>query len=165
MFDTWEAHRRPIRPGSSGCSSAQWPTAGTQPPPAPLAAADGTVGSAVLLVGESPLPAAGRRSRSRHSASQLGAAFAAQLGRAVTWHAVGRIGVTPVGSFPLLPQPLRTVLGLRARLLDPAAAQRAARRPGVVHIPAPIDRRTLATLTAEVDPVARGMVSRQGLMF
>ena len=180
------------------------------------AAADGSASSAVLLVGESTVAGCGSPTHVEAFGGQLGAALAAQLGRAVSWHAVGRIGVTarraidelepdvaaaaaitpvdlalialgvndtlrrrsteayitaladvvtmvrrhtgpvpvvlvgvpPVGSFPLLPQPLSTVLGLRARLLDGAAARWAARRPGVLHVPAPIDRRTLAALTS-----------------
>jgi lysophospholipase L1-like esterase len=58
------------------------------------------------------------------------------------------VRVPPVGWFPALPQPLRAMLGLRARLLDHAAARWAARTPSVVHAPAPMDRRTVATLMA-----------------
>lgn len=45
--------------------------------------------------------------------------------------------VPPVGRFPALPQPLRGVLGLRARLLDRAAARFAAAGERVVHVPMP----------------------------
>ncbi len=41
----------------------------------------------------------------------------------------------PLGRFPALPQPLRAVLGLRARLLDRAAARLAPRLPRVAHLP------------------------------
>jgi len=37
--------------------------------------------------------------------------------------------------FPALPQPLRSILGLRARLLDQAACALAGRLPHVVHVP------------------------------
>ncbi|WP_199430560.1 SGNH/GDSL hydrolase family protein [Qaidamihabitans albus] len=43
-------------------------------------------------------------------------------------------GVPPLGRFPALPQPLRLVLGLRARALDAALAQLAA-LPRTVHVP------------------------------
>ncbi|SFP70015.1 Lysophospholipase L1 [Amycolatopsis arida] len=45
-------------------------------------------------------------------------------------------GVPPLAKFPALPQPLRTVLGLRARALDAAAASLVA-LPGVAHAPLP----------------------------
>lgn len=41
----------------------------------------------------------------------------------------------PMGRFPALPQPLRAVLGLRARLLDATAASLARRLDAVVHLP------------------------------
>ncbi len=44
-------------------------------------------------------------------------------------------GMPPMGRFPALPQPLRAVLGLRARALDAAAARLAHRRPGARHLP------------------------------
>lgn len=44
-------------------------------------------------------------------------------------------GVPPVGSFPALPQPLRAVLGLRARWIDRAAAGLARRDPRAAHVP------------------------------
>ncbi len=43
--------------------------------------------------------------------------------------------VPPIGRFPVLPQPLRAVLGLRAQLLDHAAARLASARPDVIHLP------------------------------
>jgi lysophospholipase L1-like esterase len=96
MFDTWEAHRRPIRPGSRGWVLFRPVAHGRHAAVtlAPLAAADGTVGSAVLLVGESTVAGCGSPTQVEAFGGQLGAALAAQLGRAVTWHAVGRIGVT-----------------------------------------------------------------------
>ena len=48
-------------------------------------------------------------------------------------------GLPPLGGFPLLPQPLRAVLGLRARLLDQAARETIDSWPQVVHIPVDFD--------------------------
>ncbi len=42
-------------------------------------------------------------------------------------------GVPPMDAFPSLPQPLRTLMGLRSRELDAAAA----RLPRVTHVPTP----------------------------
>jgi lysophospholipase L1-like esterase len=47
-------------------------------------------------------------------------------------------GVPPMERFPVLPQPLRAVLGLRAHALDAAAAALAV-LPGVRHAPMPLD--------------------------
>ncbi len=44
-------------------------------------------------------------------------------------------GVPPMGLFPLLPQPLRGVLGARAAQFDAALAAQAAMRPAVRHLP------------------------------
>jgi lysophospholipase L1-like esterase len=46
--------------------------------------------------------------------------------------------VPPMGRFPGLPQPLRGVLGLRAAVLDRAAARLSARLEGVHHAPVPL---------------------------
>lgn len=46
-------------------------------------------------------------------------------------------GLPPLASFPLLPQPLRTMLGLRARQFDAVARRDIARHAGVVHVPLP----------------------------
>lgn len=46
-------------------------------------------------------------------------------------------GVPDLGAFPALPRPLRTVLGWHAGALDGELRGLAARRPGVVHAPAP----------------------------
>ena len=44
-------------------------------------------------------------------------------------------GLPPLSGFPLLPQPLRSVLGLRARDFDDAAREVIAAHPQVVHVP------------------------------
>ena len=46
-------------------------------------------------------------------------------------------GVPPVGRFPALPQPLRGVLGLRARLLDETARRLAGELGDVAYVPMP----------------------------
>lgn len=48
-------------------------------------------------------------------------------------------GVPPLGGFPLLPQPLRAVLGARAGALDLAAREVIADRPRVIHVPVDFD--------------------------
>ncbi len=45
--------------------------------------------------------------------------------------------VPPMDEFPALPSPLRTVLGVRARVLDRAAARLAHQLPQVRHVPLP----------------------------
>jgi lysophospholipase L1-like esterase len=47
-------------------------------------------------------------------------------------------GVPPMGIFPGLPQPLRGVLGLRATVLDRAAARLAAEMDAVLHVSVPL---------------------------
>jgi lysophospholipase L1-like esterase len=47
-------------------------------------------------------------------------------------------GVPPMGVFPGLPQPLRGVLGLRAGVLDRAAARLAGTLEGVRHVAVPL---------------------------
>lgn len=49
-------------------------------------------------------------------------------------------GVPPVGRFPGLPQPLRGVMGMRATLLDRAAARLAGTMDGVRHVTVPLPR-------------------------
>lgn len=46
-------------------------------------------------------------------------------------------GVPPLGAFPALPWPLRSVLGLKAASLDRALAEIARQRPATVHVPLP----------------------------
>jgi lysophospholipase L1-like esterase len=46
--------------------------------------------------------------------------------------------VPPMGRFPGLPQPLRGVLGLRATVLDRAAARLAGEMEAVHHVPMPL---------------------------
>jgi len=48
-------------------------------------------------------------------------------------------GVPRLDGFPALPQPLRWVLGQKARALDAAARQLALERPRTCHVPLPLD--------------------------
>jgi lysophospholipase L1-like esterase len=48
---------------------------------------------------------------------------------------IGLAGIPPMRGFPLLPQPLRAVAGLRAVAFDLAGREVAGRHPGVVHVP------------------------------
>lgn len=48
-------------------------------------------------------------------------------------------GLPPLGLFPLLPQPLRAVLGLRARILNRELARTVAAMPGAVFVPLEFD--------------------------
>lgn len=48
-------------------------------------------------------------------------------------------GIPPMSRFPLLPQPLRISLGLRAAMLDDIAAELFSRQEDMLHIPTAID--------------------------
>lgn len=47
-------------------------------------------------------------------------------------------GMPPIGHFPALPEPLRTVLGWRGQLLDQAGRRLAGETDTVTHVPAPL---------------------------
>jgi lysophospholipase L1-like esterase len=49
------------------------------------------------------------------------------------------VGLPPLSSFPLLPQPLRAVMGIRARMFDEAAKFEVSERQRVVHVPIDIN--------------------------
>lgn len=65
----------------------------------------------------------------------------ADLVRACGTPAIALAGIPDMGRFPLLPQPLRSVLGVRSRQLDTAARLTADRLPHVVHVPVEFDLR------------------------
>lgn len=48
-------------------------------------------------------------------------------------------GLPPLGIFPLLPEPLRAVLGMRASMLDDSLRGLASRMPGVAFVPVEFD--------------------------
>lgn len=52
---------------------------------------------------------------------------------------IALVGLPPLSSFPLLPQPLRAVMGIRARMFDEAARCEVSQRAGVVHVPIDIE--------------------------
>ncbi|MDQ7782889.1 MAG: SGNH/GDSL hydrolase family protein [Desulfomonilaceae bacterium] len=52
---------------------------------------------------------------------------------------IALVGLPPLSSFPLLPQPLRSVMGIRARMFDEAAKSEVCRRRSAVHVPIDID--------------------------
>jgi lysophospholipase L1-like esterase len=58
-------------------------------------------------------------------------------------------GVPPVGSFPALPQPLRWVMGLKARTLDIAARELTQAMAQVVHVPLLLDTRDPAMMAPD----------------
>lgn len=62
--------------------------------------------------------------------------------------AVVLAGVPPVGAFPALPQPLRGLLGWRARRLD-RAAWRHAKAAGLVYVPTRLDGNDRALFAAD----------------
>lgn len=66
-------------------------------------------------------------------------ALLAHLSRAHGVQLIFTSGLPPIHEFPLLPRPLRTVLGLRARRFDRILQDLVADRPGCVHVPLPPD--------------------------
>ena len=52
---------------------------------------------------------------------------------------IALVGLPPLSSFPLLPQPLRALMGIRARMFDDAAKFEASHGQGVVHVPIDIE--------------------------
>lgn len=52
---------------------------------------------------------------------------------------IALVGLPPLSSFPLLPQPLRAVLGIRARMFDDAGRYEVSKREKVVYVPIEID--------------------------
>lgn len=52
---------------------------------------------------------------------------------------IALVGLPPLSSFPLLPQPLRAVMGIRARMFDDAARFEVSNREQVVHVPIEIE--------------------------
>jgi lysophospholipase L1-like esterase len=52
---------------------------------------------------------------------------------------IAMVGLPPLSEFPLLPQPLRAVMGIRAKVFDDVARKVVSLRAGVVHVPLPFD--------------------------
>ncbi|MEW6114159.1 MAG: SGNH/GDSL hydrolase family protein [Thermodesulfobacteriota bacterium] len=62
-----------------------------------------------------------------------------QLRRHSPEAAIVMVGLPPLSKFPLLPQPLRAVMGIRATVFDNVAVQVISMRAGIVHVPLPFD--------------------------
>lgn len=83
--------------------------------------------------------------------------FLARLDQAQQPRLILLSGVPPLECFPALPQPLRAVLGLKARQLDFAARELAARLPHVRHVGMALDPRDRALMAVDgFHPSARG---------
>jgi lysophospholipase L1-like esterase len=52
---------------------------------------------------------------------------------------IALVGVPPLSSFPLLPQPLRAVMGMRTRMFDDAAKIEVSKKENVVYVPIEIE--------------------------
>lgn len=66
-------------------------------------------------------------------------------------------GVPPLAHFPALPQPLRWVMGLKARALDTAARDVALQAARTIHVPLAFDTRDAALMAPDgYHPSARG---------
>lgn len=74
-------------------------------------------------------------------------------------------GVPPIAHFPALPQPLRWVMGLKARTLDMAACALASARQRTVHVPLALDTRDVTMMAADgYHPSERGCTAWAGLL-
>lgn len=93
--------------------------------------------AAVLSVGVNDVTGLTRTATFARELGALLDGLCARAPRAV----VAVLGVPPMERFPLLPRPLRDVLGLRARLLDETAAHVVAGQPRCLHFPVPFDAR------------------------
>lgn len=65
-------------------------------------------------------------------------------------------GVPPIGQFPALPEPLRTVLGWRGQLLDEAGRHLAAETQTITHVPAPLPEKPGAFSSDGFHPAPAG---------
>ncbi len=103
---------------------------------------DGPFDVAVIALGVNDAKNGMRRARWRRNYSDLVSLLKARFG-------VTRLvasGVPPLGAFPLLPPPLRGVLGARAAALDAELRALVAQDPALRYVPMefPLDRRLMA---------------------
>lgn len=77
------------------------------------------------------------------------AALLAELTRRCTPHRILLSGVPPMSALPVLPQPLRYVMGLKARSLDASLRRIAAAGETVLHVPLALDLRNPALLACD----------------
>ena len=87
----------------------------------------------VTAVGVNDVTGQTRPSRFLRTLDELHAVAVARAGISHAWHC----GLPPMGRFPLLPQPLRWVLGRDAAALDHALARHLAGQPQRLHLPLP----------------------------
>lgn len=74
-------------------------------------------------------------------------------------------GVPPMAHFPALPQPLRWVMGLKARTLDMAACELASERTRTIHVPLALDTRDVTMMAQDgYHPSERGCTAWAGLL-
>lgn len=74
-------------------------------------------------------------------------------------------GVPPVAHFPALPQPLRWVMGLKARTLDVAAQALAMERARTLHVPLALDTHDVTMMASDgYHPSAKGCTAWAGLL-
>ncbi|MEE1938205.1 GDSL-type esterase/lipase family protein [Streptomyces sp. TRM 70361] len=92
------------------------------------------VRAVVVSLGVNELTRPGSLGRWRRALRVLMSDLRARLGDEVP---VAFCGLPPVHDFPVLPQPLRAVLGLRARQLDRVLVK-VAREYGIRHVPLPM---------------------------
>ena len=87
----------------------------------------------LAVLGVNDAVAMARASRWLATLDALHACAAQRAGVRMTWHS----GLPPMGRFPLLPQPLRWVLGREAARLDRALERHVEGRPDRRHLPLP----------------------------
>lgn len=117
---------------TGGCNGAT-----TRSLPGQIAAHDAALGQAdLLLLSIGVNDATGLRPR-RAVAADLGCALAAIRQRSPGLPIV-LAGLPPLEAFPVLPSPLRQLLGLRSRQIDSLLASLSLAHPGVIHVPMPL---------------------------
>ena len=89
----------------------------------------------VVSVGVNDVTSLNRTGRWQHNLSALLAALRRRFPAAPIILA----GLPPLWGFPLLPQPLRALFGMRARTFDEVASRVAAASEGVAHVPLDFD--------------------------
>jgi lysophospholipase L1-like esterase len=87
----------------------------------------------VTALGVNDVVAQTRPSKFLRTLDELHALAAARAGITHAWHC----GLPPMGTFPLLPQPLRWILGRDAARLDAALARHLRGKPQRLHLPLP----------------------------
>lgn len=85
----------------------------------------------VVSLGVNDVTSLARLSRWKRNLSSLLERISARAPEAI----VAVVGLPPLGGFPLLPQPLRALIGLRGKVFDDAARHVTARFPNALHIP------------------------------